>query len=227
MAPVSPQVELLGRRMHERQCMRQLSKIFECTKRNTRARSVNDIRMSSTWPCKVVSFCRGLPARVGVWLPIVVFVAPFGCSSADSMGGSVREGTSTGWDPAAETDTGEHQPHREAPRRYSGMFNPLDGLVEAAEAGQPLYDLHCAGCHGAGGAADGPWSATLDPPVAPLHGSHVANAKDDYLYYRIAEGGAFDPFNSSMPGYAMTLGPEQIWQVVTFLRVLSSSPGPQ
>jgi len=45
----------------------------------------------------------------------------------------------------------------------------------------------------------------------------VAKFNDDYLFYRISEGGAMDPYNSSMPSFKNVLSEEEIWQVVTHI----------
>jgi mono/diheme cytochrome c family protein len=100
------------------------------------------------------------------------------------------------------------------PAEYAGKTNPLGS--DAATAGKPIYDVQCASCHGAGGKGDGPAGQALTPPAANLIES-VANFADDYLHYRIAEGGTMDPYNSSMPPFKNVLSDDEIWQVVSYI----------
>jgi hypothetical protein len=43
---------------------------------------------------------------------------------------------------------------------------------------------------------------------------------DDYLHWRIAEGGMMRPFNSVMPSWKGILSEDQIWMIITYLRTL-------
>ncbi len=104
------------------------------------------------------------------------------------------------------------------PDAYASKTNPLSG-AEVEAAGQVIYVERCAACHGEMGAGDGPAAASLNPKPAHLR-EVVAENDDAYLYWRIAEGGAMAPFNSSMPPHKAVLSEEQIWQVVSFLKTL-------
>ncbi len=44
---------------------------------------------------------------------------------------------------------------------------------------------------------------------------------DDYLYFRIADGGAFFPYASTMPGFGKDLEESDIWALVNEVYTLS------
>jgi mono/diheme cytochrome c family protein len=104
------------------------------------------------------------------------------------------------------------------PAEYAGKANPLTDDA-AAGAGQPIYAANCASCHGAEGMGDGPAANSLNPKPKPL-ATEMNALKDDYLFWRIAEGGAFAPFASAMPAWKSILSEDEIWQVIAFLRTL-------
>lgn len=108
------------------------------------------------------------------------------------------------------------QPAITVPEGYAGMENPYQGDAEAATAGRIIYQNNCIGCHGEDGLGKGTAAANLDPPPPNLIES-VERNNDDYLYWRIAEGGRGDPIESSMPAYASTLSEEEIWAVITYI----------
>ena len=45
---------------------------------------------------------------------------------------------------------------------------------------------------------------------------------DDYLLWRISEGGAEAPFNSAMPAWKETLDEDARWDVINYIRALGS-----
>jgi len=111
--------------------------------------------------------------------------------------------------------------HARIPQEYAGLSSSLEISEATLAAGQDLYQQHCASCHGDTGMGDGPAGANLDPLPAPLAHSGLMLA-DDYLYWRIAEGGAEPPFNSGMPAWKDTLSEQEIWQVAAYLRGLGA-----
>jgi mono/diheme cytochrome c family protein len=105
------------------------------------------------------------------------------------------------------------------PAEYAGKTNPKSGDAAAIAAGKDLYAANCASCHGATGMGDGPAAAALDPKPKAL-ATEISSIKDDYLLWRISEGGAFAPFNSAMPAWKASLTEDQIWQVIAYLHTL-------
>ena len=91
-----------------------------------------------------------------------------------------------------------------------------------AKKGKTLYRQHCASCHGIRGKGDGPVSDGLAHKPADLtHHFHIAAGKgDDYLFWRISEGGVVAPFvamQSAMPAFKNVLSESDRWAVLTYI----------
>ncbi|MBK8207063.1 MAG: cytochrome c [Planctomycetes bacterium] len=101
---------------------------------------------------------------------------------------------------------------------YKGKEKPA---TASAEEGKKLFDANCATCHGPTGAGDGPLGKALNPPAGDLSNPKLHDAVgDDYLFWRISEGGGFAPFNSGMTPFKGTFNEEQRWHVVAYVRTL-------
>jgi len=107
----------------------------------------------------------------------------------------------------------------QVPAQYASLKNPLEGKSDAAAAGKTLYATNCASCHGEKGIGDGAAGASLNPKPGNL----VEVAKDDpanQIFWRLSEGGAMAPFNSSMAAWKDTLSETERWQLVTYIQTL-------
>lgn len=82
--------------------------------------------------------------------------------------------------------------------------------------GKALFATHCAACHGARGAGDGPVAATLPRPPADLRAHHVALHTAGDIFWWITHG--LPP----MPAFGDRLGPDERWHLVNFLRALAA-----
>jgi cytochrome c553 len=115
-----------------------------------------------------------------------------------------------------------HMVHVDPPDEFSSLTNPFAGDQTAIAAGQEIYEINCATCHGPEGAGDGPGAVGLDPKPANLGDSDMMHElSDGYLLWRVSKGGAIEPFNSVMPAWEQGLTEEQRWQVISYVRTLS------
>lgn len=130
-------------------------------------------------------------------------------------------------EPAAETGPPGMGPgsgmmarhHATIPEDYAGLTNPIAADDESLARGVEIYSTSCATCHGDGGMGDGPAGANLDPPPSPVaHTSQMLG--DNYLFWRMSEGGAMAPFDSAMPAWKEALDEQARWDVVNYMRAL-------
>jgi putative copper resistance protein D len=89
--------------------------------------------------------------------------------------------------------------------------------------GLSLYHETCAGCHGVGGYGDGPNGKGLKPKPADLTARHAADHTAGDLFWWLSHGMKVDKAPGPMPGFAQSLDEEERWDVINFLRALSSA----
>jgi mono/diheme cytochrome c family protein len=113
--------------------------------------------------------------------------------------------------------TSSEQGQLSVPVEYANLVNPLPLNAETIRAGEQIYLVNCATCHGETGKGDGPVARALTPKPSDL--ALVSTSVDDaYLYWRIAKGGGV--LNSSMPAWKSILVEDEIWMVVAFIHNL-------
>ena len=105
------------------------------------------------------------------------------------------------------------------PAEYAGLTSPVAADAESIARGQAHFNQFCASCHGNAGLGDGPAAASLDP-APPMIAQTSLMLGDDMLFWRISEGGAFEPFNSAMPAWKAILDEEARWDVINYARSL-------
>jgi putative heme-binding domain-containing protein len=95
--------------------------------------------------------------------------------------------------------------------------NPFAGSPEAVADGRKLFAVSCATCHGQNGEGAQSQAEGIRPPDL-TRGQFNAGRQDTDLFRVISEGVK----GSEMPSFA-SMGPDQIWRLVTFVRSLSRS----
>lgn len=116
--------------------------------------------------------------------------------------------------------------HRaQVPEEYAGLTNPVPADEESLGRGEEIYGRLCASCHGDGGMGDGPAAENLDPAPAPIaHTSRMLG--DDYLFWRVTEGG--HDFETAMPAWDQALTEQERWDVINYVRAMgqgTAQPG--
>lgn len=94
-----------------------------------------------------------------------------------------------------------------------------------ASRGANLYDSYCWTCHGKRGKGDGPIAVAYQPRPRDLTDQgYVASRTDNDLYHMISQGGAVMGRSAAMPGWGHVLTPQDMWDLVTYIRQLSKQP---
>jgi mono/diheme cytochrome c family protein len=156
-------------------------------------------------------------------------LTPDAVESTDTPGEEVtnqQTGMGMRMDPGSGMMARHHAP---IPAEYAGITNPIQADEASLERGAELYAEYCVNCHGDGGMGDGPAGQALDPLPAPIaHTSRMLG--DDYMFWRISEGGLHEPFGSAMPRWQDVLDDDARWDVINYVRAMGSGqvmPGQQ
>lgn len=98
----------------------------------------------------------------------------------------------------------------------AALTNSLrDTVPPEVAAGAAVYKSECVVCHGRQGKGDGPVAVSMKPPPANLTDTaRMARLSDDSLVQIITHG------RGGMPAFKDDLEPEQVRQVVAFIRTL-------
>jgi mono/diheme cytochrome c family protein len=108
-----------------------------------------------------------------------------------------------------------------APAEEAARANPRRADAASLASGREVYRENCATCHGASGKGDGDLADLLDVPVGNLASAEeMAGQSDGALRWKVATG------RFPMPAFAGDLDDQRIWDVVNYVRTLSSPPPP-
>jgi mono/diheme cytochrome c family protein len=109
----------------------------------------------------------------------------------------------------------------------SWMLTRVDAAERGdAQKGQRLYRYYCAPCHGVEGTGTGRNAPYLEqmgrPPRDHTDIWYMNRLTDTELYLAISEGKRREGEPPFMPWWGYTLAPEDIWNLVAFIRSLAS-----
>jgi thiosulfate dehydrogenase len=104
---------------------------------------------------------------------------------------------------------------RRAPRRQ----NPVVADVENLGAGLPIYETHCAVCHGDRANPRSAVGLTLYPP-APQFLEDAPDMPENQNFYIIDNGVRW----TGMPGWNKVLSESDIWKLTSFLAHIQHLP---
>ncbi|OXI29881.1 cytochrome C [Burkholderia sp. AU16741] len=104
---------------------------------------------------------------------------------------------------------------------------PAPFSVSSVMRGAHLYTQHCAACHGTDGRGEGPLAATLAQWPPTFAGALLARRLDGELFWRVRHGTRDEHGASTMPGFAATLGPQDTWAMLDYLKALAAGSGAQ
>jgi cytochrome c oxidase cbb3-type subunit 3 len=94
--------------------------------------------------------------------------------------------------------------------------NPFAGNPQAAADGQKLFSVSCAPCHGKNGEGAQGQAEGMRPPDL-TRGDFKAGRRDEDLFRVISDGVR----GTEMPSFK-SLGGDQIWRLIVFIRTLSN-----
>lgn len=112
--------------------------------------------------------------------------------------------------------------HFNLPDRYMSLQNPLPWTEENIREGGILYTKNCAMCHGDAQDGNGLFARAWQPKPANFRDTGtIAQLDENYLYWRIKEGGPGLPkgsieYRSAMPVWDRALTDDQIWKIIQF-----------
>ena len=99
--------------------------------------------------------------------------------------------------------------------------DPLPASLGVTRDGQSVYANACSQCHGSDGRGT-PMGLAMYPPATDLTGKFAQGYSDRELYFLLWNGVG----HSGMPAWYSQLRPEQVWQVMHYMRTLPGQNKP-
>ena len=119
-----------------------------------------------------------------------------------------------------ETRIANQAKHFTIRRASSHGISPRPVDTKASlEAGATHYGLDCTICHGVDGHAQMPAGRWMYPRATDLTSEEVQSYSDQELFWIIKNGIRF----TGMPGFGKLETPDHIWDLVNYVRTLSST----
>jgi high-affinity iron transporter len=141
---------------------------------------------------------------------LLAFLVGSAALSAWTVGMSAQGGA-----PAA----GQHEAGAHTHAAAAALKNPVKPTPESIAAGKKLYDAQCASCHGASGMGDGKMAANIpDPKPSNLADADWKHGASDGEIFTVIKDGVK---GTGMRGSASRMKPDDMWNVVNYVRTLA------
>jgi mono/diheme cytochrome c family protein len=105
----------------------------------------------------------------------------------------------------------------------AALFSVCVAATAAADSGDPkhgeaLFEHYCRGCHGEQGRGGG---QSFRPHVENLtRKGYIEYLPDEYLFGVITQGGPSVGKSSYMPAWGTKLQPQDVWDIIAYIRSL-------
>jgi len=108
-----------------------------------------------------------------------------------------------------------HDGHKKghAPASAKRLRNPVPHNNQNIANGKAIFDLNCAGCHGADGKGT-EYNRTAKVKVPDLASHYVSNLTDGEIFYVLTHGVK----TSGMPGFRLKTSDRERWQMVHYVK---------
>ncbi|MDG3442587.1 CopD family protein [Nitrospirillum amazonense] len=100
--------------------------------------------------------------------------------------------------------------------------SPTGFTAASVAQGAALFPGHCARCHGAGGAGDGPDAAKLSIPPADLTAHHLLDHSEGDIFWWLSHGMPDPDGKPVMPAFADQLSEDERWALIDYIHTLNS-----
>lgn len=118
--------------------------------------------------------------------------------------------------PAAQAAAAPAAPAFVIPAEYAKKPNPVKATPESISEGKKMYGYDCAMCHGQKGDGKGDLAADMKTPMLDFRDPKgIQTQTDGELFYVIKNG------KGEMPAEGTRAKPEQVWDMVNYVRSLS------
>lgn len=137
------------------------------------------------------------------------------------VGGAVRQFSLTALDEPgrAETYLATKAKHLLVSRDSRDVPPEPSSTAASIAAGEKLYGVECASCHGLNGRTPTDAGRWMYPRAADLTSGQVQQYSDRELFWIVRNGIRF----SGMPAFGKVETDEHIWQLVHYIRTLNQS----
>jgi mono/diheme cytochrome c family protein len=107
------------------------------------------------------------------------------------------------------------------PPEAAKKANPVKPTAKSIEAGKRIFDIDCAMCHGENGDGKTDLAKSLGVKLPDFRDpAALGSVTDGGLFYVISKG------HSPMPNEDVRAKPEEIWDLVNYIRSLSEKKAP-